>query len=102
MVMFSKLGGMAPVCEGVGSYFALEQSLVIFLCGPVHWSHCVTNLDRIVVCWLCHCHWKHCIYQHFQIWPQQVSGNVIPLYGGVSKSSSTPCILSARSMTAVI
>ena len=25
---------MAPVCEGVGSYFALEQSLVIFVMWP--------------------------------------------------------------------
>ena len=48
MEMWSKLGGMTPVCEGVGSYFVLEQSLVIRLCGPVHWPHCVTNLDRIV------------------------------------------------------
>ena len=25
---------MAPVCEGAGSYFALEQSLVIFVMWP--------------------------------------------------------------------
>ena len=25
---------MTPVCEGVGSYFALEQSLVIFFMWP--------------------------------------------------------------------
>ena len=34
MEFFSKLGGMAPVCGGVGSYFALEQSLVIFFMWP--------------------------------------------------------------------
>ena len=34
MEMFSKLGGMAPVCEGAGSYFATESSLVIFVIWP--------------------------------------------------------------------
>ena len=34
MEIWSKLGGMAPVCEGAGSYFALEQSLVIFIMWP--------------------------------------------------------------------
>ena len=29
MEILAKLGGMAPVCEGAGSYFAQEQSLVI-------------------------------------------------------------------------
>ena len=29
-----KLGGMALVCEGAGSYFAPEQSLVIFIIWP--------------------------------------------------------------------
>ena len=34
MEIYSKLGGMAPVCEGAGSYFAAEQSLVIFVMWP--------------------------------------------------------------------
>ena len=34
MKILSKLGGMAPVCEGAGSYFVLEQSLVIFVMWP--------------------------------------------------------------------
>ena len=34
MEIFSKLGGMASVCEGAGSYFAPEQSLVIFVMWP--------------------------------------------------------------------
>ena len=34
MKILLKLGGMAPVCEGAGSYFALEQSLVIFVMWP--------------------------------------------------------------------
>ena len=34
MEIWSKLGGMVPVCEGTGSYFALEQSLVIFVMWP--------------------------------------------------------------------
>ena len=34
MEILSKLGVMAPVCEGAGSYFALEQSLVIFVMWP--------------------------------------------------------------------
>ena len=41
MEFFSKLGGMAPVCEGAGSYFALEQSLVIV----VLWvAQCIGNI----------------------------------------------------------
>ena len=53
------------MCEGAGSYFALEHSLVD---------------------------------QHFQMWPQLVSGHVISIYGGVFKSSRSPCISSTRSM----
>ena len=34
MEIWSKLEGMAPVCEGAGSYFAIEQSLVIFVMWP--------------------------------------------------------------------
>ena len=34
MEIWSKLGGMAPVCEGAGSYFAPEQPLVIFVMWP--------------------------------------------------------------------
>ena len=34
MQIWSKLGGMAPVCDGAGSYFAPEQSLVIFVMWP--------------------------------------------------------------------
>ena len=34
MEIFSKLGGMTPVCEGAGSHFVLEQSLVIFAMWP--------------------------------------------------------------------
>ena len=34
MQIWSKLGGMAPVCDGLGSYFAPEQSLVIFVMWP--------------------------------------------------------------------
>ena len=31
MEFFSKLWGMALVCEGAGSYFVLEHALVIFV-----------------------------------------------------------------------
>ena len=34
MEIWSKLVGTALVCEGVGSYFALEQLLVIFVMWP--------------------------------------------------------------------
>ena len=34
MEIWLKLRGMAPVCEGAGSYVALEQSLVIFVMWP--------------------------------------------------------------------
>ena len=34
MEIWLKLGGMAPVCDGASSHFALEQSLVIFLQWP--------------------------------------------------------------------
>ena len=51
-----KIRGVAPVCEGAGSYFALEQSLVIFVAQCIGNIGNITNLDRIVVCWLCHSH----------------------------------------------
>ena len=34
MEILSKLGCIAPVCEGAGSHFILEQSLVIFVKCP--------------------------------------------------------------------
>ena len=37
MEIWSKLRGMAPVCEGAGSYFVPEQSLVIFVTWPRAW-----------------------------------------------------------------
>ena len=40
MDIWLKLGGMEPVCEGAGSYFALEQLLVIF----VMWLNALVTL----------------------------------------------------------
>ena len=34
MEIYRKLGGMTPVCDGTGSHFALERSLVIFVLWP--------------------------------------------------------------------
>ena len=34
MEIWSKLWGMLSVCDGAGSYFALEQLLVIFVMWP--------------------------------------------------------------------
>ena len=96
-----KLGGTTPVCNGTSSHFALERSLVIFELWPSELATLCKNLVRIVVFWVCHTHLKHCVDQHFQISPRLSSGHVIPLYGGVSKSSRLPCILSTRSMKAV-
>ena len=90
-----EIGGMIPAREGAGSHFAPEQSLVIFV---MRRSALITMCNKWTVRWLCHSHWKHCVNQHFPMWPQRVSGQVIHLYGGISKSSS---ILSTRGMKAV-
>ena len=34
MEILPTLGGITPVCEGAGSHFTLEQSLVIFVMCP--------------------------------------------------------------------
>ena len=91
---------MAPVCDGAGSHFALEQSLVIFvlwpttLCKQFGQNRCILVVSQPLEA-------SH--RSGFSnlaatgIW----SGHVIPLYGGVSKSYRLPCILSTRNMKAV-
>ena len=100
MESLRKLGGMTQVCDGTGSHFGLERSLVIF----VLWSSSLARLCNKFgqnSCILVVSHPVLCVDQHFQIWPRLASGHVIPFYGGVSKSSHSPCILTTRSMKAV-
>ena len=99
MEFLSKLGGMAPVCDGAGSYFAQEQSLVIFVMWP---SALVISCNKFGQnsCMLVVSQPLEAL-RRSEMWPQRVSGHVIPLYGGVSKSNRMPCTLSSRSMKAV-
>ena len=99
MEIFSKLGGMAPVYEGAGSYFALEQSLMIFvmwpsalatLCNKFGQNSCMLVVSLPLEA-------LHRSAFSIQVWPQRVSGHVMPLCGGVSKSNRMHCFLSTRS-----
>ena len=62
---------MSPVCDGAGSHFVLEQSLMIFVLRP---SASTTLYHKYGQ--------NSCILvvsdQHFKIWPRRASGHVIP------------------------
>ena len=92
---------MTLLCEGAGSHFVLEHSLVIYVmwpsalvtsCNTFGKNSCILVVSQPLGA-LCR--------SAFSNLPQRVSGHVIPLYGGVSKSSRSPCISSTRSMEAV-